>query len=173
MWYGISGLAYKPKHKSQKHNEVMYELHDRLGVRVNNLPPKHPVLGMQDLRRIQAGPDTNRTLYDVLQEYVGTVKFEGVDLLTALHNEIKSGHYNSIAMTDFDRTSGMPVLEGKGTRVDELKDIISAYRRYAIDYMVKEAREDTQHPLHKSIKMMDDRHSLNGVFHVGGSEYGL
>ena len=173
MWLGMSGLAYKPKNKSRKHNEVMYELHDRLGVRVNNLPPKHPVLAMVDLRRIEAGPDTNRTLYDVLQEYVGQVEFEGVDLITALHNEINSGSYNSITMRDFDRTTGMPVLEGRGTRVDALKDIISAYRRYAIDYMVKEAHENPDHPLHKSVKMMEERNSLNGVFHVGGSQYGL
>ena len=164
MYFRFSGIPYKPKSDDPMFNDVMYEIHDRLGMKIQPLSPKRAVLGNVDLRQFKADNETNRTVYDVYQEMVGTVKDRaGRTLLEALHARINSPQYQSRELTDFSRPAA-PMPLDQGTRIEDIQGVISSFRTNAAEQLAAEIAADEDHPMHSIVQSVKDQQGREGVF---------
>ena len=160
MWFGMSGLSYRPRRDDAVYNEVMDEM-QRLGLRQGSLAPKHALLGSKNLREYMVNDETNRNLYDLYQERVGTVKdTQGYTLMQALHELINSEVYLSSYMSDPVRTAGLPTNEG--TRVKKIKEAIGKFRTLAAQDLQKQIKQQPEHPLNEFIDLFTDQNNREG-----------
>lgn len=160
MWFELSGLSYRPRRDDAVYNEVMDEM-QRLALRQGSLAPKHNLLGSQNLREFMVDDETNRNLYDLYQERVGTVKdAQGYTLMEALHELINSDLYLSSNMSDPIRTTGLPTNEG--TRVESIKGAISKFRTLAAKDLQKMIKQQPEHPLNEFIDLLDLQNKREG-----------
>ena len=85
------------------------------------MAPKEPG-GVLDLRDVEY--KEGQSLYDGLLEHLSTVEINGKTLRQALEAEIKKPSYQKLY-------EGGPGMDGDGTRIGRIKDIIGAYREKA------------------------------------------
>ena len=161
MILAVSGLPHHEVNGNEQEKNVLREM-DRLGMSVGNLSKKSGTLGNQVLTEFDVDDVTNRSVYDLLQETVGTVKLGGKTLVEALETQMNTNMYVN-SFTDPTRRTGAKEIEGQ--RIAALNKVISAYRQAARVQVRRILGED--HPIFDSEKLSNQL-QLNRVL-TGGN----
>jgi len=147
MLLRVSGLPHHEVNTDPQQKAVAREM-DRLGMSVSPISKKSSTLGNVRLTDYDVDDVSNRSVYDLLQETVGTTTIGGKTLVEALEQAMNTDQYINTFIDPVRRTG---VKEVEGQRIEQLKAVIDAYRQQARISVRQQLGED--HPIFDNDKL--------------------